>query len=56
MIAFHYVICQECSETHDTENVKFLNIEENEQGKDLMTYECPITKQPTRSLVYKDYV
>lgn len=47
------VVCTECSEEHDTESVKFLNIEEDIQGRDIMYFECPVTNMETRSLVYE---
>ena len=46
------VICTECSEEHDTSEVKFLNIEEDIQGRDIMYFECPVTNLEARSLVY----
>jgi len=47
------VICTECGQNHFTTEVEFLNIEEDMQGRDVMHYTCPITKQPTKSLVYR---
>jgi len=47
------VKCTECSKNHLTSKVEFLNIEEDMQGRDVMHYTCPITKQPTKSLVYR---
>ena len=46
------VHCSECGEKHLTTEVEFLNIEEDMQGRDVMHYTCPITNQPTKSLVY----
>jgi len=46
------VICPECSEEHLTTEVEFLNVEEDIQGRDVMFFVCPITKTPTKSLVY----
>ena len=48
----YIVICTECSEEHDTESVKFLNVEEDIQGRDIMYFECPVTNLEARSLVY----
>lgn len=48
------VICTECSEEHDTESIKFLNVEEDIQGRDIMHFECPVTKLEARSLVYTE--
>lgn len=47
------VICSECSEEHLTNEVEFVNIEEDIQGRDLMYFVCPVTKTETKSLVYK---
>jgi hypothetical protein len=46
------VYCFECSDLHTTEEVKFLNIEEDFQGRDLMTFECPETNTEQKSNVY----
>jgi len=46
------VVCTECSEEHDTETVKFLNIEEDVQGRDIMYFECPVTNLEAKSMVY----
>jgi hypothetical protein len=46
------VICRECSEEHITNEIEFLNIEEDIQGRDIMHFLCPITKTETKSLVY----
>jgi hypothetical protein len=32
------VICSKCSEEHDTSEVKFLNVEEDIQGWDIMYF------------------
>jgi hypothetical protein len=39
-----YVRCGKCREEFDERKVKFLNIEEDIQGRDLMTFECPKCK------------
>lgn len=36
----------------DVEDVKFLNIEEDVQGRDVMTFECPICGESHKSLVF----
>ena len=48
------VVCTECSEEHDMESIKFLNVEEDIQGRDIMHFICPITKLEARSLVYAE--
>jgi hypothetical protein len=45
------VVCGECGDRHTVDEVKFLNIEEDFQGRDLMTFECLAT-----STVQKSYV
>jgi hypothetical protein len=47
------VVCRECSEEHTTEEVEFLNVEEDMQGRDVMFYVCPVTQTQTSSLVYR---
>jgi len=46
------VVCTECSEEHSTESIKFLNVEEDIQGRDIMFFVCPVTGLETKSLVY----
>ena len=52
------VLCKECSEDHSeehsVEDVKVLNVEENIHGQDVCFFECPITNQVTKSLVYRE--
>ena len=47
------VVCRECGEHHFTEEVTFLNIEENIQGHDIMYFVCPVTNNKTKSSVYR---
>ena len=46
------VVCTKCSEEHDTSEVKFLNVEEDMEGRDIMYFTCPVTNLDTKSLVY----
>ena len=46
------VVCTECSEEHSTESIKFLNVEEDIQGRDIMFFVCPVTGLEAKSLVY----
>ena len=46
-----YVVCKECGETHKPEEVKFVNIEEDQQGWDLLTFVCPVTKEETKAYI-----
>ena len=48
------VVCTECSEEHDTPEVKFLNIEEDMEGRDIMYFICPVTNTETKSLVFSN--
>lgn len=45
------VQCKECGEQHDTEEVKFVNIEEDIQGYDVLTFVCPATGNETTAYV-----
>ncbi len=47
-----YVKCLKCGEYHSTKEVEFLNIEEDIQGRDLMTFMCPVENEETDSLVF----
>ena len=47
------VICPECSDEHLTTEVQVLNVEEDIQGRDVLHFMCPVTKTPTKSLVFK---
>ena len=51
----HFVICDECGDEHDAEEVQFLNIEEDMQGRDVVFFTCPNTGGEAKSLVYKGY-
>ena len=46
------VICTQCGEEHNTEQVRVVNVEEDYMGRDVAFFECPITGQITKSLVY----
>lgn len=46
-----FVFCPECNQKHKSGQVETLNIEEDFQGRDLLTYVCPITKQTTKATV-----
>ncbi len=35
------VICPECKGEYDSDKVEFLNIEEDFQSRDVMTFKCP---------------
>lgn len=46
------VFCGECGEFHNAEEVKFLNVEEDSMGRDLMTFECHFTNTEQKSHVF----
>lgn len=46
------VYCQYCQEYHSTDEVEFVNIEEDIYGRDVMTFICPETQETTSSNVY----
>lgn len=48
-----FVLCDKCGGMHYPDNVEFVNIEEDFQGRDLMTFVCPETQETTKSLVYR---
>ena len=47
-----YVECSACDCRHVVGEVKFVNIEEDFFGRDLMTFICPETNEEAKSLVY----
>ncbi len=47
------VICDSCRERHSTEEVEFVTVEEDIQGRDVMYFICPKTQEETSSHVYK---
>ena len=49
--AIQLVICPECRQEHKQGQIKTLNIEEDYQGRDTLTYICPVTKQTTKATV-----
>lgn len=47
-----FVRCPLCNEEHVTEDVEFLNIEEDFEGRDVMTYTCPVVGESAKSFVW----
>lgn len=43
------VLCFDCNERLDEKLVKFINIEEDMQGCDVLTFECPKCKKVQNS-------
>lgn len=44
-----YVSCSNCGKI-DEKKVKFINIEEDIQGRDVLTFECPTCKTTQKSM------
>jgi len=45
------VICPKCKTQVRTDQVEFLNIEEDERGHDLLTFGCPQCKEEVQAYV-----
>ena len=51
---YEFVVkCSECDEEHATDEVKFVDVAEDHEGRDLGYFICPVTGETTKSLVYK---
>jgi transcription elongation factor Elf1 len=46
-----WVTCQACAIEHEVTKVETLNIEEDSQGRDRVTFECPVCDKQRLSLV-----
>lgn len=44
------VICNSCGLRWNEKDVKFIDIEEDMQGRDILTFKCPICHKTTKSL------
>jgi len=44
------VTCTECKESHDEAKVEFVNIEEDFEGRDVLTFVCPACGKTVKSL------
>lgn len=49
----NYVMCPACDVGHDSSEVETLNIEEDFQGRDVLTFQCPYSNTVQKSLVYR---
>jgi hypothetical protein len=47
------VVCRACDGEHDVPDVEFVSIEEDVHGRDLMTFECPLTRTEEKSVVHR---
>lgn len=50
----YFVFCAACDTEHTVDEVNVLNIEEDIQGRDVLTFECPLSNTKQNSLVYGD--
>jgi len=48
--AIFKVSCPHCGE-HETSHVDFVNVQEDIQGRDVMTFACPVTSEIHESVV-----
>ena len=55
MKPLYFVWCPACVEEHETTDVDFLDVQEDYQGRDIMTYRCPETGTVQNSLVTRGY-
>lgn len=46
-----FVTCQNCDLEHEILKVTTLNIEEDESGRDKVTFECPVCEKVRVSLI-----
>ena len=47
------VKCNECGDEHMSDEVEIENVEEDFYGQDVVWFICPVTKEMTKSLVYR---
>ena len=47
------VKCNECGDEHMADEVEIENVEEDIYGQDVVWFICPVTKETTKSLVYR---
>ncbi len=47
------VYCKQCHEWHMVEEVEFVDVEEDEQGRDRMIFVCKATQKEQSSNVYQ---
>ena len=46
------VYCKRCKEWHDEDDVGFVDIEEDMQGADILTFICPVCQSMQKSRRY----
>lgn len=47
-------MCKHCDKQHRVDKVKFVNVEEDMYGRDVMTFLCSKTKEEQKSLVTRN--
>jgi len=47
-----FVCCPACDDDHEASEVESLNIEEDIQGRDVVTFRCPYSNTIQQSLVF----
>jgi len=47
-----HVTCPKCKEESPVESVEYLDIEENMQGKDVLTFVCPHCNEQVKALIW----
>lgn len=50
---FWYVLCSACDDNHYSDEVMVENIEEDIQGRDVVTFRCQASNTIQESLVYR---
>jgi len=48
------VVCELCKSEANPEKVEFLNIEEDDLGRDLFSFVCPMCKMDATSFIFGD--
>lgn len=47
----YIVTCPECKKVHCIQGLEWVDIEEDMQGKDLLTFDCPACKKRVKAYV-----
>ena len=48
------VRCTQCGDRHTTDDVEFVNVESDIEGRDVCYFICPTTGEQTKSFVYME--
>lgn len=49
-----FVMCKECGKNHYSDDVKTVDIEEDVQGRDVLTFICPVTNHNSKSYIFME--